>query len=165
MTINILLERSYSKKQIFIPVLVILLIISSVSVGTLISTEKDNENTLNNFNNIIKEINSNDIIIHTNHAIFWTSDNYFLKKYPNYLFNIRQNTPKNNKKTLNKIENVLNNNEKQGKVWLFAKNDEIDSFNKTLNQRGYTIKESRSLLKAGSDNSYPETICLIVKIE
>ena len=152
---SVLLAKFYSKKQIFIPILMIILIVGAVNLIALVGDEKQNEIIDNQKREILSKITSkDDIIIHTNIGIYKASGYY--TKGTNYFFADNQN------KCLKKIEKSLN---KGKNVWFFTKNDKINEFNKTMIENGYFLEKKIDLGKSPNGIIYPESAYLIKKYD
>jgi len=98
-----LLSKNYSKKQIFIPILIIFLLISTVGTCNFINIELNNTHNFEEHNEFMSTISSTDLIIHTRTQTFKT-DRYFWENNSNVIIDELQ--PSNINNTLNSGHNV-----------------------------------------------------------
>ena len=160
LTISFMLSKTYSKKQIFVPLLIIFLVVGAVSIGTLVEDEKLNEQSVMSIYTAISEIQNNDIVIYSNIHAFWTFDEYFLRNTSNY-FILEKNDPIRPSPiiTMSKIKKAL---DKDKRVWLLGRDRDIHDFNKTLNKHGLIIEKFYDVIPS-KDNQYIDSVWRIVE--
>jgi hypothetical protein len=165
MMISLLLSKTYSKKKIFFPLLLIFLIVGLCNVTALIGGEKENEAVFLEIQNFSKDkIQETDIILNMYYSPMTLT--YFIKNNNSYMLDNgkydldlvyqKKNKVINNilNKKMYKIYTVADNLSKYRKnnetVWIFNENDnDIYKLNDSLNTKGYTIEEEYKFKKMG----------------
>jgi hypothetical protein len=152
LSFSILLSKFYSKKQIFIPILVVVLLIGMVNTITFIDSENNDKLADSDFKNYLNNINNNDIVIYVGPP--WL---------PGYIFNFYLKEKKvitwdNNSSIIPIIEKGLKNN----KIWVFdsdqTKYGSIIDLNKTLVENDLKLEE---VGKIKPSLEYPHYIYLV----
>lgn len=166
-----LLTRSYSKKAIFVPILIIVLLSSAISTSIFIDNQKDNIITDKQYKEFIKSVDNNDtIIITTIMQRYKIIHRYGPKnlKHDTFLYptkKIEAGLPKsgvlNDKQLINQIEKGMENGKT---IYLFSKKDHSVEVQKLLNKHGYKLVKIKTIHETNDEHTkYPRLIYKIVK--
>ncbi|MDR0911582.1 MAG: glycosyltransferase family 39 protein [Methanobrevibacter sp.] len=167
-----LLSKSYDKKIIFVPVLLIFLIVSGVTTAYYIDDEQNNIIALNEYNGFLQTLDDNHTtIITTNRYTYNIMHRYgpdvlkdnihlFLKKV-----DINEEKAKDGKEFSEKyvISKIKKAYKKDNTIYLFTSPKRGQKFEKILNDNGFKLKLVKKLHKNGSDDGNPTVIYEIVK--
>ena len=131
LTFSILFAKSYSKKIVLVPLMIIFLIAGTVTMISVVDDEKQNEIVDNQYRDMLSKItNENDTIIYIDfHIHYIYGEQYLLEDYENYKDPIY---------SMKKVEESLYKNKR---VWLLVTDYEAESFNETLIENGYVIEK------------------------
>jgi len=165
-----LLTKTYSKKVIFVPILIIILISSAISTSIYIDNQIDNKITGKQYNKLIKSIDSDDtIIITTILQRYKIIHRYGPEKLRSHVYLYPTKTQKgmprsrvlNDTTFLKKINDGL---EKGKVIYLFTNKEDSIIVEAFLNNNGYNIEKIKTLHKTGDVHTkYPRLIYKIVK--
>ena len=193
LSISLLLSKNFDKKSLFVPIFIIILIISSITIYGFIEQQKEHSIVYNDVNEILNEIGPNDLVVSTNSHIY-VEFSYYLKNnhilydfnYPefdssNYTYSeaIKFLTgwtapPKsddpdflyNKQYILEKIEKTL---QKNGKVWILTNNTRDEVYTKLIskiNEKNIKITEKTIQYEKYPDESrpYPKKVIIISSV-
>jgi hypothetical protein len=187
---SLLLSKSFSKRKIFVPIFIILIISSSMNVFLFLEQQKEHNNVFNEVNAVVSEIKDNDLVVftnidvyvsfnkpylETNNSIYYNIDhNFYEKKLEdrgNYTYSGFSSTEldklnvsyvKHQLNGLNEIEKALNENRT---VWIFTRNTEKEVLNEIIMKLpdSYTLSEKLVLNEKYPDEAlpYPKRIFII----
>jgi hypothetical protein len=180
-----LLSQYYSKKVVFIPILVIVLTIGIFNVVSFTNSEIQDNRAMLEFESYLDQVKTNDTIIFIDWKFLSYSFQFYSKNYSftlnqyyiptikdnyslSYYYSKEQNFIPIEDISLNDIKNML----KKGKIWvldmenpvfnpqiskLMISNFRIDGFNNTLNENGLYLNKFKKLTNSRS-YYYPHTI-------
>jgi hypothetical protein len=126
LSFSIILSETYSKKQLFVPLIILLLISGFITTNHLIENEKQMEFIDNEFKNILDNIGKNDIVVHTSftsHSSISLDSDHIMNEYDNAYYGLE------NKYSVKKIEKALEENKT---VWVFNENLNVNEKNKNF---------------------------------
>lgn len=154
---SILVSKNYSKKQIFIPILIVLLVVSFVNIDFMITNEEHNQKNNVKIEGIIQQIEPNDVIIYTHSHCYVVYSGFnnsyndsYLAGYNNYLIL--------SKNHINLIPNALSENKT---VWIFYTENgtvELKDLENISLENGYDLKKVAIFTKSLTDDQFPTTI-------
>ncbi|MDR2874130.1 MAG: hypothetical protein LBV42_05270 [Methanobrevibacter sp.] len=138
LSVAVLLGKFYSRKMIFIPVLIIFIVLGMTNVGSFISGENDIRATDLEFRHILSQISENDTVLvlgtQRNVDVFnFYSDNIYY--YIGYNFSYDGHN----------FSSYINSKLKKGKLWVFdiggEWSPETQTFNRLISDNGYKLEE------------------------
>jgi hypothetical protein len=148
LSFSILLAKIYSKKIIFVPILILILLVGITNTFAFIESENYRATASLEFNNYTNQINENDTIIFIGGPLW--SDGVFKIYFPDTKMIVWNNKP-------SIIKNISMGLEK-GKVWIFDMDDDLYDFNNLL------LENDLRLVEVGEIDpyfNYPHCVYLI----
>lgn len=192
LSFSLLLSKNFSKKKIFIPILIILLISSSINVFAFFEQQKEHNKVFNEVNAILDKIKHNDLVVLTNidvyvsfnkpffkgnNSIYYNIDHNFyeikLKNRGNYTYSgfLSTELDKLNcsyeEHQLNGLKEIKKALDENRTVWIFTRNTEKEVFEEIIMKLpgSYKLSEKLVINEKYPDEArpYPERIFIISK--
>ena len=133
------LNRISNKKQIFLPLILILIIVSSLNVYNVVDYNKNTNENMGNFEKFINNITDNDIVIY-NHVQLYSLGEYYLNNSTNYMNLEYLNVKQFYGDTINSTDDVKNYLAANKTVWVFCLFDDEKNFVNNWSKKGFTLK-------------------------
>lgn len=190
LSFSLLLSKNFSKKKIFIPIFIILIISSGLTLNGFFNQQTEHTESFAAVNSIFNEIKSDDLLVFTNIDVYVSFNKPYLKNHDNLYYNIDHNFyekklinrgdyaysgfmttkldklnvtyEKHQSHGLNLIKNALNENKT---VWIFTRNTKEEVIDEIIEKLpdGYILEEKLVLSEKYPDEalSYPKRIFII----
>ncbi len=137
------LNRFYTKKQIFLPLILILIIVSGLNIYNILDYNYNTYHTVKDLEKFINNISDDDIIVH-NHVQLYSLGDYYLSNNTNYMNFEYLNVKKFYGDALNSTDNVKKYLINNKTVWVFCLNKDENDFVKNWSKKGFIVKKYNS---------------------
>jgi len=188
----LLLSKNFSKKKIFIPIFIVLLIVSSSNIFLFLEQQKEHSIAFNQFSTVLEEMNSSDLVVFTNIDVYVSFNKPYFKNNNSIYYNIDHNFYENKLKNrgnytysgflstkldklnctyeehqLNGLKEINKALDENKTVWIFTRNTENEVFNEIIAKLpdSYVLIEKIQINEEYPDEAlpYPKRIFIILK--
>ncbi|MDR1819074.1 MAG: hypothetical protein LBR15_02355 [Methanobrevibacter sp.] len=160
-----LLTKTYSKKVVFIPIILILLLSCSFASLNFINNQKDSIISNNEYEGFMHSVDENNTMIISTNYFRWSIITFYTNNNLNYNTFLHKPGDGYNTDDQTLIEKIDDSLMQSKDVYLFFTSENLDDLKKLLHENGFKIVEIKKIHET-QDNClyYPTVIYRIVKV-